>query len=106
MVKSAIVTGKALLTSTSLAMRGTCNCLIVLGSFSDGLSAEGAIPSRVHRSRIGLGRLREELSAQVDSREPRAPSDRRHCLEVHLAERSRCNDIGMPAHKGLRCDHT
>ena len=38
MVKSTIVTGKALLTSTSSAMRGTCNSLIVLGSFSDGLS--------------------------------------------------------------------
>jgi hypothetical protein len=36
-VKSTIVTGKALLTSTSSAMRGTCNSLIVLGSFSDGL---------------------------------------------------------------------
>jgi hypothetical protein len=36
-VKSTIVTGKALLTSTSLAMRGTCNSLIVRGSFSDGL---------------------------------------------------------------------
>ncbi len=36
-MRSAIVTGKALLTSTSLAMRGTCNSLIVLGSFSDGL---------------------------------------------------------------------
>jgi hypothetical protein len=36
-VKSTIATGKALLTSTSSAMRGTCNSLIVLGSFSDGL---------------------------------------------------------------------
>jgi hypothetical protein len=36
-VKSTIVTGKALLTSTSSAMRGTCNSLIVLGSFSNGL---------------------------------------------------------------------
>ena len=48
MVKSAIVTGKALLTSTSLAMRGTCNSLIVLGSFSDGLleKARGVAPCR------------------------------------------------------------
>ena len=50
MVESTIVTGKALLTSTSLAMRRTCNSLIVLGSFSDGLLQLSSVLARaVHR---------------------------------------------------------
>jgi hypothetical protein len=36
-VKLTIVTGKPLLTSISLAMRGSFNSLIVLASFSNGL---------------------------------------------------------------------
>ena len=63
MVKSTIVTGKALLTWTSSAMQGTCNSLIVLGSFSDGLLASGK--SLFWRSRLFRGSRKRRLQASL-----------------------------------------
>ena len=71
MVKSTIVTGKALLTSISLAMRGTCNSLIVLGSFSDGLSVYGLVGKNGQESPLSRKVLASDaLTAQTVTKSP------------------------------------